>query len=237
MTEIYFVRHGQASWGARNYDQLSPLGWQQSRWLGEHFAGLGISFDRAVAGGLTRHQETLAGIGEGMGQVLTPVIDTDLDEFGFRPLMRLYLETAHAEQPLTGELPKDAEGLFGLLRQVMGAWMRGDLDVALGNADAVNGTVSETWAGFHLRVARALARARTARRGERVLIVSSGGPKSVIMKEVLGLADDVVVELMMQIRNTSVTRLVCGDERVALAAFNGTAHLDRPDRRHAVTMV
>ncbi len=23
MTEIYFVRHGQASWGARNYDQLS----------------------------------------------------------------------------------------------------------------------------------------------------------------------------------------------------------------------
>ena len=30
MSEIYFVRHGQASLGARNYDQLSPLGWEQA---------------------------------------------------------------------------------------------------------------------------------------------------------------------------------------------------------------
>lgn len=237
MTEIYFVRHGQASWGARNYDQLSPLGWQQSRWLGEHFAALGVSFDRAIVGGLTRHQETLAGICEGLPSRPPTTIDTGLDEFGFRPLMSLYLETAHAGQALAGELPTDAEGLFRVLRQVMVAWMSGDLDAAIATADAAAGAVSETWVGFNARVAGALARARTGPRGERVLIVSSGGPKSVAMKQVLGLDDSAVVELMMQIRNTSITRFVCTDDRIGLAGFNGLPHLERPDRLRAITLV
>lgn len=237
MSEIFFVRHGQASWGARNYDQLSPLGWQQSRWLGEHFAALGLDFDRAIVGGLTRHQETLAGIGEGMGRALEAVVDPDFDEFGFRPLMSLYLETAHAGERSAGELPKDAEGLFRLLRQVMVAWMQGELDTGIASADAAAGAPSETWSGFNQRVARALTRARAGRRGERVLIVSSGGPKSVAMKQVLDLADVAVVELMMQIRNTSITRFACSGERIGLAAFNSLAHLERPDRQHGITLV
>lgn len=36
MSELYLVRHAQASFGAANYDQLSDLGHRQSRWLGEH---------------------------------------------------------------------------------------------------------------------------------------------------------------------------------------------------------
>jgi len=237
MSEIFFVRHGQASWGARNYDQLSPLGWQQSRWLGEHFAATGVTFDRVIVGSLSRHQQTLAGISEGMGITLEPVIDPGFDEFGFRPLMSLYLETAHAEQALTGELPKDAEGLFRVLRQVMIAWMSGDLDAAIAKADVTTGVVSETWIGFNARVVGALARARAGQCGERVLIVSSGGPKSVAMKQVLGLDDTAVVELMTQIRNTSITRFVCSDDRIGLAGFNGLAHLERPDRQQAITLV
>ncbi len=31
MSELYLVRHAQASFGAANYDQLSDLGHQQSR--------------------------------------------------------------------------------------------------------------------------------------------------------------------------------------------------------------
>ena len=67
MSEIYFVRHGQASLGARNYDQLSPLGWEQARWLGEYFRDRGLEFDRVVIGDMRRHRETLEGISAGMG--------------------------------------------------------------------------------------------------------------------------------------------------------------------------
>jgi len=34
MGTLYLVRHGQASFGAANYDQLSPLGQQQCGQLG-----------------------------------------------------------------------------------------------------------------------------------------------------------------------------------------------------------
>ena len=36
MKEIFFVRHGQASFGKENYDQLSELGVEQSKKLGEY---------------------------------------------------------------------------------------------------------------------------------------------------------------------------------------------------------
>ena len=33
MSEIYFVRHGQASFGSEDYDRLSPLGVRQAQVL------------------------------------------------------------------------------------------------------------------------------------------------------------------------------------------------------------
>ena len=37
MSMLHLVRHGQASFGADDYDKLSELGWQQSRRLGEYW--------------------------------------------------------------------------------------------------------------------------------------------------------------------------------------------------------
>ncbi len=66
MGTLYLVRHGQASFGADDYDKLSALGHRQSVRLGEHFALKGLRFDAVMAGTLRRHLETLAGIREGM---------------------------------------------------------------------------------------------------------------------------------------------------------------------------
>ncbi|MEP6966362.1 MAG: histidine phosphatase family protein, partial [Polaromonas sp.] len=64
---LYLVRHGQASFGADNYDLLSPLGRQQSVRLGEYFKSKGLHFDAAFTGTLNRQIQTLEGICEGMG--------------------------------------------------------------------------------------------------------------------------------------------------------------------------
>jgi broad specificity phosphatase PhoE len=42
MGTLYLVRHGQASFGADDYDQLSELGRRQSVRLGEYLARQGL---------------------------------------------------------------------------------------------------------------------------------------------------------------------------------------------------
>ncbi len=58
MGNLYLIRHGQASFGADDYDVLSPVGVRQSHALGEHLAQLGVRLDRCVAGDLRRQQDT-----------------------------------------------------------------------------------------------------------------------------------------------------------------------------------
>jgi phosphohistidine phosphatase SixA len=65
VAELFLVRHAQASFGTDDYDRLSDLGHQQSRWLGDYFAQRGLVFDRVVTGTLRRHRETLSGLAAG----------------------------------------------------------------------------------------------------------------------------------------------------------------------------
>ena len=44
MAQIYLVRHGQASFGSSNYDQLSELGFEQARLLGRHGGRANLTF-------------------------------------------------------------------------------------------------------------------------------------------------------------------------------------------------
>ena len=62
------VRHGQASFGADDYDQLSELGQRQSRRLGAYFRERGLTFEAVITGSLKRQQQTWRGIAEGLGQ-------------------------------------------------------------------------------------------------------------------------------------------------------------------------
>ena len=57
MPYLYVVRHGQPDF-AGNYDSLTPLGEQQSTWLGEHLAARNLRFARVVCGTLQRQVST-----------------------------------------------------------------------------------------------------------------------------------------------------------------------------------
>ena len=62
MGTLYLVRHGQASFGADDYDRLSDLGARQSERLGQYLAGKGLTFDAALCGTLRRQVDTCGGI-------------------------------------------------------------------------------------------------------------------------------------------------------------------------------
>ena len=219
MTELVLVRHGQASFGEDDYDKLSELGWRQSRWLGEHFAAGGAAFDRVIRGSMRRHAETLAGIGEGMGGALAAgEVDARLDEYDSHALLRAHLGT----KPLpTGD---DRRAHFRVLREAMYGWTDGTL----------SGSAHEPFAEFRGRVLAALAAAREGA-AKRVLVVSSGGPISTILAEVLGMPQRGVVDLNLQTRNTGITELQAGVARIHCVSFNNVPHLDRPDRAGALT--
>jgi broad specificity phosphatase PhoE len=57
MANIYLIRHGQASFGADNYDKLSALGHTQARHLAEYFSQRNIHPSHAICGNMTRHQQ------------------------------------------------------------------------------------------------------------------------------------------------------------------------------------
>jgi broad specificity phosphatase PhoE len=218
MAELILVRHGQASFGEDDYDKLSELGWRQSRWLGEHFAERGAAFDRVIRGSLRRHAETLVGIAEGMGKALGGSEDPRLNEYDSHALLSAHLKGKPL--PESG----DRREHFRILREAMYAWTDGTLA----------GAPHEPFSEFRERVLGALADLRGGA-AKRVLVVSSGGPISTILVEVLGMPQRGVVDLNLQTRNTGISELQSGASRIHCVSFNNVPHLDRPDRSGSLT--
>jgi broad specificity phosphatase PhoE len=218
MAELVLVRHGQASFGAKDYDKLSELGWRQSRWLGEYFAERGAAFDLVMRGSLRRHAETLVGIGEGMGKPLEGGEDARLNEYDSHSLLSAHLKGSSL--PPGG----DRREHFRILREAMYAWTDGTLA----------GAPHQPFAEFRARVLAALSAMRSGA-AKRVLVVSSGGPISTILAEVLGMPLRGVVDLNLQTRNTGISELQASASRIHCVSFNNVPHLDRPDRAGALT--
>lgn len=218
MAELVLVRHAQASFGADDYDKLSELGWRQSRWLGEYFAERGIEFDRVVRGSLRRHAETLHGIAEGLGRTLDADTDERLNEYQADVLLR-----AHTGKDAFKK-DGDRREHFRILREALYAWTDGKLDLE----------AQHRFDTFRSRVLAVLAALRSSK-ARRVLVVSSGGPISTLLADVLGMPQRGVVDLNLQTRNTGITELQAGAKRIHCVSFNNVPHLDRPDRAGALT--
>lgn len=221
MGSLYLVRHGQASFGAADYDQLSATGHAQCRHLGAYWRERGQRFDAVFTGTLRRHAQSLAGIVEGYGEALPALALPGLDEYDSEALVR-------AVHPGPLAPPRDAEGVkqhFRLLRQGLLAWMRGETAPA----------GMPPHADFAAGVADALDRARAVGAGRQVLIVSSGGPISTAVAQVLAVPPESCVELNLRIRNSAVTEFAFNPRRHHLVTFNTLPHLDTAEARGLVT--
>ena len=100
MGTLYLVRHGQASFGAADYDQLSELGFRQCRRLGETLRARGLNFEASISGTLKRHVQSLDAISEGHGSVPLPARLPGLNEFDGEAIVRaLYPEIPPPPDP------------------------------------------------------------------------------------------------------------------------------------------
>lgn len=221
MGSLYLVRHGQASFGAADYDQLSPTGHEQCRLLGAWWRERGQRFDAVFTGTLRRHAQSLAGIVEGLGEDLPAVALPGLNEYDSEAIVR-------AIHPGPLAKPTDAETVkqhFRLLRTGLLAWMRGEAAPA----------GMPTHAEFAAGVADALARVLAGGAGRQVLIVSSGGPIATAVGQVLACPAESVVELNLRLRNAAVTEFAFNPKRHHLVSFNTLPQLGRPEQAALVT--
>jgi broad specificity phosphatase PhoE len=223
VSEFYLVRHGQASFGAKNYDKLSELGHQQARWLGEYFTARDITFSQAFMGDMVRHRETTQGIVDGLSQAPIVTVDTGFNEFDFKNIGDSYLSLN--PQSRLPDNPKPAD-FYRLLKLAMHAWSDDLLP---------EDTLDESWQDFKNRVQNALGAVCQQQSDKPILIVSSGGAISMLMSLVLGLDAKQVIELNMQVRNTSFSHFYFNKSTIRLASFNNIPHLDSPDRLDSIT--
>eukprot|EP01035_Chromulina_nebulosa_P034925 gene34925-46915_t len=116
MGSLYLVRHGQASFGADDYDQLSEMGQRQSRRLGEDWAERGVGFDAVITGTLKRHTQTWAGIAEGARLGHEPLAWPGLNEYDSEAVIRA-IHPHPLEKPRSAaEAPELYRKHFRLLR-------------------------------------------------------------------------------------------------------------------------
>lgn len=220
MGTLYLVRHGQASFGAADYDQLSPLGRQQCERLGQYWHGHGERFDAVLIGTLRRHQQSLAGIAQGLGGLPEAEVCPGLDEYDPQALVK----AIHPEPLPPATTPEGRRQHFRLLQDGLLAWMSG--------ASQPQGLPPH--AEFVAGVMAALDRVRALAGGQdaaRVLIVSSGGPISMAVGAVLEASAAATVALNMRLRNSAITEMAVSPRRHALVSFNGLPHLDTPALR------
>ena len=204
MSTLLVVRHGQASFGAADYDQLSELGYLQSERLGTHFSDHGRGIDAVYCGPAKRHRQTLEGLSRAPGLTLPETnFVPDLAEL---PAFKLVAMHGKGKGP-------DA------FQQLIESWMLGTLDCGdMETAEQFSGRVEASLRNI----------CRQEGRGKTILVVTSGGPTIVATSQALSLSAAKAADLLWVIANSSVTEFRYRDDELSLVGFNRIAHL-RPD--------
>ena len=214
------MRHGQASFGADDYDVLSDLGCRQAVRLGEYFRNKGLGFDAALTGTLQRQIKTFEGICEGMQTPMQALQWPGLDEYDSEAVIR----TVHPHKLEKPTSPEMYRSHFRLLKDGLAQWMAG----------VVSPQGMPTYVDFVSGVTSALDHIRHTHEGN-VLLVSSGGPISTAVGHVLGTSPEITIELNLRIRNCSVTEFAFTPKRHMLVTYNTLPHLDAPEHAEWVT--
>jgi broad specificity phosphatase PhoE len=226
MGHLLLVRHGQASFGAADYDVLSERGWEQGRLLGTWLHERGIAPSAVVRGTMRRHRETTEAMTAGGGWDGVPVaVDPGWDEFDHVGLVAAHPAFADAAAGADGadQTSIDRRRFQEIFEEATARWTAGE---QLGT--------TESYADF-LRRVRGSLEAATAGcgSGETVVVVTSGGPIAVVAASLVDptVADDQAALARLWSRfntvlvNAAYTRLLVGSTGARLLTFNEHHHL------------
>jgi broad specificity phosphatase PhoE len=209
MSTLTVVRHGQARPFDANPDQLSPLGEEQARMLGEYWKRLGIKFDEVWSGSLVRQRQT-AELACG-----APWVSEDWNEYDANGILHSYAPPYEIEPGM--DRNKKFQKVF---EPAMLGWLTAEEHPTV-----------ETWGTFRDRVLRALRKIQEGPSNRNVALFTSGGPVSVLVQHAINAHDRSFLEINWRVKNCSITEFTFSRDRISLDSFNSLPHLEKAELR------
>jgi broad specificity phosphatase PhoE len=208
MPSLLLIRHGEASYGAADYDVLSERGSAQAVAVHHALTGRGLEPAWLLSGSLQRQLGTAT---PWDGEVR---VDPRWNEYDADDILRHH--SASDARLEGGDAPPASTDFQRVLDEGMLAWI----------AAGAGGGAAEPWPAFHDRVRGALHDATSALgKGETGVVFTSGGVIALVCVLVLGIGPELVPVLNRTSVNASVTRLISGRRGLSLLAFNEHGHL------------
>ncbi len=230
MADIYLIRHGQASFGKVNYDELSQQGKAQSMRLGVTMANqLGASLQRRrvrlVHGSLTRHKQTMnewiSGFSAAQPDIqMSSIENAEFNEFDHEDMLAVafpeYVDkNVLAKHLMQTENPRKA--FHKLYEKAVSRWISGDFD----------SDYRESFSAFKQRCVQGFSQlVASAESGESIFVFTSGGPIGMAVQWALNLNDATTFKINSALVNSSVTHFLtnaAGD--CTLGYLNNYGHL------------
>ena len=220
MANLLIVRHGQASFGAENYDQLSPLGQRQADLTGEFLRQMGTRFSAAYSGDLSRQRETGQRVLDQLEQAPELIVDSRFNEVQtdeqIEVMMPLLVERDARFADLVAAMDTDTKSFQKIIETVFNYWVSPECDVSN----------IQSWKDYHGGVVSAFEGAMaSAASGTDTAIFTSGGTIATIVGHVLKLTSDRVYEFYEPVFNCSITRIIFNSRKCSLSTFNDVGHL------------
>lgn len=222
MGMVLLVRHGQASFGAADYDVLSDAGVTQALTLGHALAASEKPPTMVLSGSMRRQRETAETMVRAARWSVPLQTDARWDEFDHLAVIAAYSDLRPDERAALDAGTMDRRAFQELFEKATGRWTSANHDQ----------DYAETFALFTRRVRAALAAAcRAADQGSTVVVVSSGGAIAAAAAMLVDVSDDPHrlagpwQRLNTVVVNSSVSRVVVGSTGARLLTLNEHAHL------------
>lgn len=237
MANIYLVRHGQASFGAENYDQLSELGMRQCALLGQWMRQTGQQVDRLILGAMQRHQQSAMAFWEGYGspahlQQANWQLESGLNEFDHLQMVQLSrpeLGSSAQLMQFLAEQKQPRQVFEQVFSEALVRWMSGSFDREY----------AESWCAFQTRIHHAMLKLvpddSAMKQAQNAIVFTSGGPISVACQKLLAIPDSNLMSMMSVLVNSGVSKLMVRDGRLSLASINNVAHLEQHADRSLIS--
>lgn len=214
---LLMVRHGQASFGKANYDELSTRGHAQAYQLGLWLADHGHQFSHVRVGNMHRHIQTLDGIAKAYRErglsLPEAEIDADLNEFDHSSVFSAFTQKNAGSAIVKAAAGGDTRATGAMVHAALLAWVNNSL-----------GELPESWHSFGVRARQAAARLHQVTTGE-TLAISSGGLISRIAQAALEVPDHRAVDLNISLRNSALSEFHARDQQWRLGMWNALPHL------------
>ena len=215
MATIYLIRHGQASFGAEDYDKLSELGCRQAIVVGEYFRDGGVHFDAVYSGDLSRQRETarlaIASQTKQVPHYIDPRFNEIQNDAQLKYLMPEVVKINPTIQTLVEKGLSSSKDYQKVIDAVFNYWV----------SPACADPRIQSWAEFSSGTRQAIADIIEDQGGGKTIgIFTSGGTLATIVAQVLGLGGEKTYQFYEPVLNCSITQLFYSRSRISLSYFN-----------------